>query len=60
MDGQPEHEISRVNNGLGSVLYWSKAPFWGFQDGICSLYDSHKEHTQKHLIMEFRVLEDTV
>ena len=59
MEGQPEHEVSRANNGLGSVLYWSKAPFWGFQNGICSLYDSDKEHSEEHVIMAFRVLEDT-
>ena len=25
MEGQPEHEISRGNGGLGCVLWWGKA-----------------------------------
>lgn len=58
MDGQPEHKISRANNGLGSVLYWSKASFWKFQDGVCSLYANDTEQDERHLITAFRVLED--
>ena len=58
MDGQPGHKISLANNGLGSVLYWSTAPFWAFRDGVCSLY-SDKEHEPKHLIMAFRLLDDS-
>jgi hypothetical protein len=57
MDGQPDHKISRANQGRGSVLYWSNAPFWTFRDGVCSLF-SHEDHTQEHLIMAFRVLDD--
>ena len=57
VDGQPDHKISRSNGGRGSVLYWSKAPFWTFQDGVCSLYND-KGHEPKHLIMAFRVLDD--
>ncbi len=58
MDGQPDHKISLANGGRGSVLYWSSAPFWTFQDGVCSLY-SDKEHEPKHLIMAFQVLDDS-
>lgn len=57
MDGQPDHKISRANNGLGSVLYWSSAPFWRFQDGVCSVYTSDTEQDEEHLIMAFRVLD---
>jgi len=32
----------------------STAPF---RDGVCSLF-SHEDHTQEHLIMAFRVLDD--
>ena len=59
MDGQPDHKISRANNGLGSQMMWSKAPFWVFRDGICSIFDSDTEHDAKHLIMAFRVLDET-
>lgn len=58
MDGQPDHKISQANNGLGSVLYWSKAPFWKFEDGVCSVYNSDTTQDERHLIMAFRVLED--
>ena len=58
MDGQPDHKISRANNGLGSQLFWSNAPFWRFQDGVCSVYSSDTEQDERHLIMAFRVLED--
>jgi len=57
MYDQPDHKISRANQGRGSVLYWSNAPFWTFRDGVCSLF-SHEDHTQEHLIMAFRVLDD--
>ena len=57
MDGQPDHKISRANNGLGSQLFWSSAPFWRFRDGVCSVYSSDTEQDEEHLIMAFRVLE---
>ena len=59
MYDQPDHKISRANNGLGSQMMWSKAPFWVFRDGICSIFDSDTEHDAKHLIMAFRVLDET-
>ena len=59
MVGQPDHKISRANNGLGSQMMWSKAPFWTFRDGICSIYNSDTEHDAQHLIMAFRVLGET-
>ena len=55
--GQPESKTSKANGGRGSVLWWSKAPFWNFQDGICGLYNSDRQHTEDHLIMAFRVKE---
>lgn len=59
MDGNPDHKISRANNGFGSQMMWSKAPFWVFRDGICSIYNSDTEHDAQHLIMAFRVLGET-
>lgn len=58
MDGQPDHKISLANNGLGSQMLWSKAPFWDFREGVCSVYNSDTEHDGKHLIMAFRVLRE--
>lgn len=54
----PEAKTSKANGGRGPVLWWSKAPFWRFENGVCSLYDSDREHTEEHLIMAFRVKED--
>ena len=55
--GEPEHKVSLANGGRGSVLWWSKAPFWQFKDGICEMYSSDTQRTEEHLIMAFRVLE---
>ncbi|WP_326975271.1 hypothetical protein [Caproicibacter sp. BJN0012] len=55
--GEPEHKVSLANNGRGSVLWWSKAPFWQFKDGICGLYNSDTQRTGKYLIVAFRVLD---
>ena len=52
---EPEHKVSLANNGRGSVLWWSNAPFWKFEDGICSIYCNDKEKTEKYLIMSFRI-----
>lgn len=56
VDGQPEHRLSVANNGHGSFLGWSKAPFWSFQNGTCAIYTSDQEHTPQNIIMEFRIL----
>lgn len=55
---EPQSEISLANGGKGLVLWWSKARFWSFENGCCSLYDSDKEHTERHLIMSFRILSE--
>lgn len=57
VDGHPEHKTSQANDGKGSVLWWSKAPFWRFENGVCALYDSDTDHTESHLIMAFRILD---
>lgn len=54
--GEPGHVVSGCNGGRGSVLWWSKAPFWDFKDGICGIYSSDTERTEDNLIMAFRVL----
>lgn len=53
---EPDSKTSTCNGGKGSVLWWSKAPFWDFSDGICGLYDSDTNHTGDCLIISFRVL----
>ncbi len=53
--GQPNNRASLANNGRGSTLWWSKAPFWSFQDGKCSLYSSDQKRDDKHLIISFKV-----
>ena len=54
---EPENKVTLANHGRGYVLWWSKAPFWEFKNGICSLYSSNKEHTEKFLIISFRISE---
>ena len=49
----------RVNiaNTAGFYSGWSKARFWRFENGVCSLYDSDKEQTPEHLIIAFKLKE---
>lgn len=54
---EPGSAVTLANNGRGIVLWWSNAPFWEFKDGICSIYCSDKEHTEKFLVMSFRIME---
>lgn len=54
---EPEHRDSLANNGKGTVLWWSNAPFWEFKDGVCSLYSSDTKRTEDQLILSFRILE---
>lgn len=49
---------NRVDPSRNPVLWWSKAPFWSFENGICSIYNSDQHHTVQYLIMSFRVLEE--
>lgn len=58
MEGQPDHKLSKANNGRGGVLWWSNAPFWRFENGVCAVYQSDKKHTEKELIIGFRVLDE--
>lgn len=51
-----DSKCSTANGGRGSVLWWSKAPFWEFKENVCSLYNSDTEHTENNLIISFRVL----
>lgn len=48
---------NRVDLSKQLTLWWSKAPFWRFENGVCSIYNSDQHHTDKYLIMSFRVLD---
>ena len=56
--GRSEDWTRTANQGLGLILWWNRAPFWSFQDGVCSAYDSDTTHTEDHLIMSFRILDE--
>lgn len=51
-------ESQRLNNGKGLFLSWEKAPAWDFENGVCAIYEKNAAHTDDHLIMAFRVLEE--
>ena len=53
----PNCRTSLANNGRGSVLWWSKAPFWEFKDGVCTLYLSDTKRTKEHMVMSLEVIE---
>lgn len=55
--GNPNCRTSLANNGRGSYMWWSKAPFWEFKDGACSLYASDTRRTKDYLIISLEVLE---
>lgn len=54
----PENWTRTANRGRGLILWWNAASFWNFQDGVCSAYDSDTTHTEDHLIMAFRILDE--
>ena len=53
---QPDSRETLANNGRGSYLGWSKAAFWKFEGGICTLYDSDKSFTPEHIIISLKVV----
>lgn len=53
---KPDSRETLANNGRGSYLGWSKAPFWKFEDGTCTLYDSNKVFTSEHIIISLKVV----
>lgn len=57
---EPDNEVTLANDGKGNVLWWKKASFWEFENDICSVYCSDKEHTKEFLIMSFCIMEQEV
>ncbi len=53
---QPDSRETLANNGRGSYMGWSKAAFWKFESGICTLYDSDKSFTPDHIIISLKVV----
>lgn len=35
IDGDPEHPVSKANNGKGYMFWYGKASDWKFEDGLC-------------------------
>lgn len=54
---EPESKTSKANDGKGTWLSWSRAPFWEFENGICALYSSNTHRTEEYLLISFRVLQ---
>ena len=52
----PDPRINAANDGRSSLLWWGPADTWEFENGVCRSYICG-EHTEKALIMAFRVLE---
>ncbi len=53
----PNCRTSLANNGRGSHMWWSRASFWEFKDGVCSLYASDTRRTKDYLIISLEVSE---
>ena len=56
--GDPDCRTSMANNGRGSHLWWSKAPFWEFDNGVCSLYASDTKRSSEYLIVSMEVTKE--
>ena len=57
VDGVPEHHMNGSNGWGGTLIQWRREAFWNFENGVCEVYDSGKEHTKGHLLMAFRILQ---
>ena len=57
---EPDSAVTLSNDGKGYVLWWKKASFWEFENDVCSVYCSDKEHTKEFLIMSFCIMEQEV
>lgn len=41
---QPDASANRGNGGRGPILWWGRAAYWQFTDGVCSVFDSEQKH----------------
>ena len=53
--GKPDCRTSLANNGRGSHMWWSKAPFWEFNEGVCTLYSSDQKRSPEYVILSMEV-----
>lgn len=58
VDGQPEHQISKSNHGLGWEMNWRKAQNWDFRDNVCIFYPNQERREQDEPLLAFRVLNE--
>lgn len=56
LSGGPEYTLSGGHGGLGCVVWWNKASFWEFVDGVCTQYASDTVHNNQTLVISFRIL----
>lgn len=54
---EPNNKVTLANDGRGFFLGWPRASLLTFKDGICSLYDNEKEHTDEHCVLAIKVME---
>lgn len=56
--GNPDCRTSLANDGRGSHLWWSRAPFWEFDNGVCTLYASDIKRAPEYVIMSMEVTKE--
>lgn len=52
--GQPDHMVSRENDGKGYYIKWGSASNWEFENGVCSLFRNGKTHTEESFVMSIQ------
>lgn len=57
VEGEPEHEVSLANRGMGYALSWAKAPHWTFHNGVCTQYRLPTPNADMVAAISFRILE---
>lgn len=58
VDGEPEHKISKGNNGLGAWCEFDAARLWTFDaEGVCAKYSDFK-YQRNGIIIAFKILEE--
>ena len=57
-DGVAERLMTGTNGWGSNLVQWRRAAFWSFENGVCKVFDSAKEHTKRHLLMAFRIIEE--
>jgi len=53
----PDHPVSNMNGQKGSWIEYGKASDWGFEDGLCKLFD-RRDRGQRRPVWEIRFCEE--